>query len=109
MWTSINYPGAILLYSICCAASAAATDLETSKPHRKLAHAPHHGALRIALPGPVLSMSVLRGPTCAAGGGPYPTYAQASCRDHDGVLTAFDPRSPSGARAYGYRAHYGLR
>ena len=109
MGRAINYPGAILLCCICCAAPAAATDLETSKPHRKLAHAPHHGALRIPLPGPVLSMSVLRGPTCAARGGPYPTYAQASCRDHEGVLTAYNPHSPSGARAYGYRAYYGLR
>ena len=42
-------------------------------------------------------MRVTRGQTCGlALFSRYPNYAQASCRDYDGVLAAYDPRSPTG-------------
>ena len=89
--------------------SAMATDVETPKPAPKAHRAHHHHPARLKLPGPVLSMRVTRGPTCGAWFARYPAYAQASCRDYDGILTAYDPRDPAGYGVYGFRAYYGLR
>ena len=91
------------------ASAALATDLETPKPERKAHRVHHHHPTRLILPGPVLSMRVTRGPTCGAWFARYPAYAQASCRDYEGVLTAYDPRDPRGVGVYGVRAYYGLR
>ena len=91
------------------ASAALATDLETPKPAPKAHRAHHHHPARLKLPGPVLSMRVTRGPTCGAWFARYPAYAQASCRDYEGVLTAYDPRDPRGVGVYGFRAYYGLR
>ena len=91
------------------ASAALATDLEPPKPERKAHNARHHHPTRLILPGPVLSMRVTRGPTCGAWFARYPAYAQASCRDYEGVLTAYDPRDPRGVGVYGFRAYYGLR
>jgi hypothetical protein len=54
-------------------------------------------------------MQVTRGPTCGAWFARYPAYAKASCRDYEGVLTAYVPRDPAGYGVYGFRAYYGLR
>ena len=89
--------------------AALATDLETPRPERKVHRAHHHHPARLKLPGPVLSMRVTRGPTCGAWFARYPAYAQASCRDYEGVLTAYDPRDPWGYGVYGFRAYYGSR
>ena len=86
-----------------------ATDLETPKPERKAHRAHPHHPTRLKLPGPVLSMRVTRGPTCGAWFARYPAYAQASCRDYEGILTAYDPRDPTAVGVYGFRAYYGLR
>jgi hypothetical protein len=91
------------------ASAAPATDLEPPKPGRKAHGAHHHHPARLKLPGPVLTMRVTRSPTCGALFARYPNYAQASCRDYEGVLTAYDPRDPSGVGVYGFRAYYGLR
>ena len=39
----------------------------------------------------------------------YPAYAQASCRDYQEVLTAYDPRDPTGVGVYGFRAYHAQR
>jgi hypothetical protein len=98
--------------ALCFASPAGATDLATSKHHRKPVNARHHHHWRRAhsgLPGPVLSMSVIRSPTCSAMFPTYPNYAKASCRDYDGFLTAYDARPPTGFGLYTFRARYGLR
>jgi hypothetical protein len=91
------------------ASAAPATDLETPKPGRKAHGAHHHHPARLKLPGPVLTMRVTRSPTCGAWFARYPNYAQASCRDYEGGLSAYDPHDPSGVWVYGFRAYYGLR
>ncbi len=91
------------------ASAAPATDLDTPKPAPKAHRVHHHHPMRLKLPGPILSMRVTRGPTCGAWFARYPAYAQASCRDYEGVLTAYDPRDPAGFGLYGFRAYYGLR
>ena len=89
---------------------AAATDLDAPKTRQKSAHSRHHGEGRLRLPGPVLAMQVTRGPTCGFALFPvHPNYAKASCHDYDGVLTAYDPRSPTGVGLYTFRAHHRLR
>ena len=102
-------PALVLWLALVSAIPAGATDLETPAPRRKTIHAHQHGA-RLHLPGPVLSMRVTRGQTCGlALFSRYPNYAKASCRDYDGVLAAYDPRSPTGVGLYTFRAYYGLR
>ena len=91
------------------ASAALATDLEPSRPPPKADRARPHDPARLKLPGPVLSMQVTRGPTCGAWFARYPAYAKASCRDYEGVLTAYVPRDPAGYGVYGFRAYYGLR
>ena len=86
-----------------------AQDPETAKAAPKAHRVHKHYPMRLSLPGPILSMRVTRGPTCGAWFARYPAYAQASCRDYEGVLTAYDPRDPSGYGVYGFRAYYGLR
>ena len=88
---------------------AMAQDPETAKPAPKAHRAHQQNPTRLKLPGPILSMRVTRGPTCGAWFARYPAYAQASCRDYEGVLTAYDPRDPAGFCLYGFRAYYGLR
>jgi hypothetical protein len=95
------------LLALCIVAPVGATDLDAPKPRHKPAHAHPY---RKALPGPVLALQVTRGPTCGFVLFPrYPNYANASCRDYDGVLTAYDPRSPTGVGLYTFRAHFELR
>jgi len=89
--------------------SAVATDLKTSKPAPKAHRAHHHYPTRLTLPGPVLAVRVTRWPNCAAWFTRYPACAQASCRDYEGVLTAYDPRDPAGFSLYGFRAYHGMR
>ena len=96
----------LVLWSASC---ADASDLETPKPAPKAHRAHHHHPARLKLPGPVLSMRVTRGPTCGAWFARYPNYAQASCRDYEGVLTAYDPRDPTGVGVYGFRAYHARR
>ena len=111
MWKASGCLGLCVSLALWSASGALATDLETPKPERKAhrAHHHHHHPARLKLPGPVLSMRVTRGPTCGAWFARYPAYAQASCRDYEGVLTAYDPRDPAGYGVYGFRAYYGLR
>ena len=89
--------------------AALATDPEPPKPQRKAHRAHYHQPARLSLPGPILAVRVTRGPTCGAWFARYANYAQASCRDYEGVLTAYDPRDPSGVGLYSFRAYYGLR
>ena len=91
------------------ASAAFATDLETSKPAPRAHRAHHNHPARLKLLGPILSIRVTHGPTCGVWFARYPAYAQASCRDYEGVLTAYDPRDPRGVGVYGFRAYYGLR
>lgn len=92
------------------AGPAAATDLDAPAPRHKPTRAHHHGKAHPGLPGPVLAMQVTRPPTCGLGLFPrYPNYAKASCRDYDGVVAAYDPRSPTGVGIYAFRAHHRLR
>ena len=98
-----------LFLALLSPSSAMATDLETLSSPPKAHRVRHHHPARLKLPGPVLSVRVTRGPTCGAWFARYPTYAQASCRDYEGVLTAYDPRDPAGYGVYGFRAYYGLR
>ena len=101
--------GSLVLVHLWSASVALATDLETPKPERRTHRVHHHHPTRLKLPGPVLSMRVTWGPTCGAWFARYPAYAKASCRDYEGVLTAYDPRDPRGVGVYGFRAYYGLR
>ena len=86
-----------------------ATDLEAPKPAPKAHRLHHHHPSRLALPGPILSIRVTRSPTSGAWFVRYPAYAQASCRDYEGFLAAYDPRAPAGVGRYSFRAYYGLR
>ena len=95
------------LLAVCVVVPAAATDIDAPKPRHKAVRVHHHGK---ALPGPVLAAQVTRGPSCGFVLVPrYPNYANASCRDYDGVLAAYDPRSPTGVGLYTFRAYFGLR
>jgi hypothetical protein len=109
MWKALGRLVLVASVLLASASAALATDLETPKPERKAHRTHQHYPARLKLPGPVRSMRVTRGPTCGAWFARYPNYAQASCRDYEGVLTAYDPRDPTGVGVYGFRAYYGLR
>ncbi len=109
MWKATIGPGLVASLVLSFASCAMATDLEPPTPERKAHRLHHHHPARLVLPGPVLSVRVTRGPTCGAWFARYPTYAQASCRDYEGILTAYDPRDPAGVGVYAFRAYYGLR
>ena len=101
--------GLAISLALCVAPPAMATDLEAPAPHRKTHHRQHHRWAPPFPPGPVLSLQVVREPSCIFGlTTRYPNYAKASCRDYDGVLTALDPGSPTGVGVYTFRAHYPL-
>lgn len=89
---------------------AAATDFVSPKMPHKYSHSHYRGDGRLSLPGPILAKQVTRGPTCGFVFFPsFPNYAKASCRDYDGVLIVYDPRSPTGVGLYPFRAYHHLR
>ena len=109
MWKFVVWSGLAVSLSLLAASPAGATDPAMPKPRHKHAHAHHHHKMGHRLPGPVLVMQVTRPPTCGFVWAPgYPNYAQASCRDYDGVLAAYEPRSPTRVGVYTFRAHYRL-
>lgn len=109
MSNASGYLSLALVLVLLSPGSAVARDPETAKPAPKAHHAHHHYLARLSLPGPVLSIWVTRGPNCGAWFTRYPAYAQASCRDYQGVLTAYDPRDPTGVGVYGFRAYHARR
>ena len=110
MWKRVVWSGLAVSLSIWVAGPAASTDLDPPEPRHRHARAYHHGKGRVVLPGPVLAMQVTRPPTCGFPLFPrYPNYAKASCRDYDGLVTAYDPPSPTGVGVYAFRAHHRLR
>ena len=109
MSNASGYLSLALFLALWSPSCAMARDPETAKPAPKAHRAQKHHPARLTLPGPILSIRVTHGPTCGAWFARYPNYAQASCRDYEGVLTTYDPRDPAGVGVYGFRAYHARR